>query len=88
MILINRTPLLVSTSSVIFLDNTQQLGVINFGASSGPPLNMRFEGGHLHSSETRTVSKSRRFTKVNIQMQKTEIWDQNPASRYGIYVNK
>ena len=51
-------------------------------------LEVRFEKGHHHSSETGAVSKSRIFAKVSIQMLKTAIRDQNPASRYGIYVTQ
>ena len=56
------------------------------------PLEMRFKGGHHHSSKTCLVLKLRRLAKVNIQMHNTVIQDQNTGSiaaiRYIRYVTE
>ena len=84
----NNSPPLAHTSyiTIIFLDTTYQSGVFIFGTTTELPLEVRFEEGDHHSSEKGAVSKLRRFRKVNIKMQKTAIWDQNPVRRYNINV--
>ena len=88
MLIINHTTPLSSTSlsTIIFLYTTQQSGMFLFGASTGLPIKIIFNGGQNHSSETHTVSKSIIFVKVNIQIQKTSVQWQSPERRYVIYV--
>ena len=47
--------------------------------STGMPPEMCYKGDHHHSSNTHILKKPRIFTKVKIQMQKSDIWDPNPA---------
>ena len=83
MLLINYAPPIASNSfiTIILWNNMYKSGIFIFGTSMELPIGMRFEGGHHNISKIGEVSKYRKYAQVNIQMQKTAIWDKNTTIR-------